>query len=168
MSGAPIGDLSAFLGRDVELVWAGAEGAERPTYEIATDFEREDEVDWMSWQGPTATFHDSAKTAVSLLSTGSIGAWDRRRFRANLIASGSGEMDLTGATMRIGTVEARSPKRISRCVMVTRPQPGGIDRDLDVLRTINRSTAGDLGLSLVVTTPGVISVGDAVHVLATA
>ena len=38
--------------------------------------------------------------------------------------------------------------------MTTRPQPGGIERDLDVLRTINAERATHLGVGTLVVTPG--------------
>ena len=155
--------LSAFLGREVELVRAGTKGPGR--FEIATDFEHEDSSPWVSWQGPAGTYHDSARTPVSLLTRGSMGTWDTRRFRANLVAAGSGEMELVGRTLRFGTVEATTPQLIDRCVMVTRAQPG-VDRDLEVLRTINRTTAGNLGLSLLVNRSGSVRVGDPVELLA--
>jgi hypothetical protein len=46
---------------------------------------------------------------------------------------------------------------------VTRPQPGGIDRDLDVLKTINAERASMLAVGGTVKTPGEISVGDEVR-----
>jgi hypothetical protein len=46
-------------------------------------------------------------------------------------------------------------------VIVTRPQPGGIARDLDVLRTIHRERAGNLGIGALVRTPGRVARGDA-------
>jgi uncharacterized protein YcbX len=158
-------DLGAYLGRDVQLVRAGTRGPGR--YEIATDFEHEDTSPWVSWQGPDRSYHDSTKTALSVLSRRSMQDWDIRRFRANLVTGGRGEMDLVGATVRVGTVEATAPKLIDRCVMVTRAQPG-IERDLDVLRAIHRTHAGDLGLALSVTRPGRIGLGDTVEVLAAA
>ena len=45
-------------------------------------------------------------------------------------------------------------KRIDRCVMTTRPQPGGIERDLDVLRSIHRTRDGCLAIGALVATPG--------------
>ncbi len=154
--------LSDFLGREVRIVRAGTGAPGR--YEIASDFEREDSSPWISWEGPAQTFHDSGRTAISMLSFGSMASWEPRRFRANVVVSGAGEMDLSGCRLRFGSVEVRAPKVIDRCVMVTRAQPG-IDRDLEVLRTINRASGGNLGLSLLVDTPGWASVGDAVHLL---
>jgi len=45
--------------------------------------------------------------------------------------------------------------------MTTRPQPGGIERDLDVLRTISRERDGCLAIGALVVQPGAVRVGDA-------
>jgi hypothetical protein len=44
--------------------------------------------------------------------------------------------------------------------MVTRPQPGGIERDLEVLKTINRDHGSCLAVGCTVATPGTIQLGD--------
>jgi hypothetical protein len=49
---------------------------------------------------------------------------------------------------------------VPRCVMVTRPQPGGIDRDTGVLKTIHRERDGFLAVGALVERPGTVSVGD--------
>ncbi len=67
--------------------------------------------------------------------------WDMRRFRPNVVIDGTGEDDWVGSTLRLGDAVVDVSKQIDRCVMTTRPQPGGIERDLDVLRTINRERA---------------------------
>ena len=54
-------------------------------------------------------------------------------------------------------------REISRCVMVTRPQPDGIGRDLDVLRVINRERGGKLTVGAIVQGQGLISEGDEVR-----
>ena len=94
-----------------------------------------------------------------------MGAWDTRRFRINLLTDGGGEDGLVGHRVRIGSAELDVVKLIDRCVMVTRPQFGGIERDLDVLRTIHRERDGNLGIALVVRAPGRVAVGDAVEIL---
>jgi uncharacterized protein YcbX len=81
-----------------------------------------------------------------------------------VIVDGEGEDAFVGHRIRVGAVEAEVTKQIDRCVMTTRPQPG-VDRDLDVLRTINKERAGNLAIGCVVTTPGAIALGDAVEVL---
>lgn len=149
-------DLAAWLDRDVELVPAGDTGA---TYESPRDAERE--TGWYSWQGPPGAFHDSGQVRVSLVSTGTLGSWDRRRFRANVVLDGEGEDELVGRSIVLGSTELRVQKRLGRCVMVTRAQPG-IDRDLGVLRTINAERDGCLAIGALVRRDGTIAVGDAV------
>ena len=47
-----------------------------------------------------------------------------------------------------------------RCVMTTRPQPGGIARDTSVLKTIHRERDGLLAVRAAVRRPGTVHVGD--------
>jgi uncharacterized protein YcbX len=153
--------LSAWLGRDVEL--RRAAGGLTGRYEIAADFEDEAGSEWFQWDGPDGTFHDSGRTQVSLLGTGSIGSWDRRRFRGNVVvetAAIGAEESLLDRRVGLGTAVLQVVKPIDRCVMTTRPQPGGIERDLDVLRTINNERATHLGVGTLVVTPGDVAVGD--------
>jgi uncharacterized protein len=159
--------LSAWLGRDVELRHAGGDVTGR--YEIAADFEDEAGSQWFEWDGPDGTFHDSGKTRVSVLGTGSVGAWDRRRFRGNVYVETDAvdaEQELIGRRIAIGAVVFDVVKAIDRCVMTTRPQPGGIDRDLDVLRTINAEMGGELGAGSMISRNGRIAIDDLVVVAA--
>jgi len=148
--------LSSWLGRAVELRAAGAEGG---TYEVPLDFENDE--NWVSWQGPGGAWHDSTRARVSLVSRDTMRDWDPLRFRTNLILDGSGEDDLVGQHVTIGTVSLDVRKQIDRCVIVTRPQPG-IERDLDVLRIINAERATSLAVGALVATEGTLSVGDEV------
>jgi uncharacterized protein YcbX len=156
------GELSAWLGRPVELIEAGAVEGGPVVFE--NPLEPFGETDWVTWEAPTGSFHDSGKANVSLVSTATIGAWDARRFRANVIVDGAGEDELVGREITIGTAAFVVPKAIDRCVMVTRPQHGGIERDLDVLRTIQRERAGHFAIALTVRRGGRIAAGDAVEV----
>src|SRR5829696_1655220 len=158
--------LSAWLGRHVELRRAGGGTAAR--YEIASDFENEAGSQWFQWDGPEATYHDSDRTQVSVLGTGSIGSWDRRRFRGNVVVETDGvgvEEALIDHRITLGTAVLDVVKPIDRCVMTTRPQPGGIERDLDVLRTINAERATHLGVGTLVVSPGEVKVGDELAVV---
>src|ERR687893_737365 len=56
-------------------------------------------------------------------------------------------------------LDVRDP--IPRCVMVTRPQPGGIARDTSVLKRIHRELDGELAIGAVVRGGGAVRVGDA-------
>jgi uncharacterized protein len=152
--------LSAWLGRRVTLRSAEVEG--RPRYENPVDFEDEATSAWAPFEGASGAFHDSGRARVSLVSTATVGAWDRRRFRANVFLDGAGEDALVGSTLALGDAVLDVGTRIARCVMTTRPQAGGIERDLDVLRTINRERDGCLSVGALVARPGVVRVGDVV------
>jgi uncharacterized protein len=95
------------------------------------------------------------------------GDWDVRRFRPNLLIATNGddwdEDDWCGRTVRIGDVELAPQRPCERCTMVTRVQPG-LERDLDIYRTVARHHAGNLGVWTAVHTPGIMRVGDAVVV----
>jgi len=147
-------DYSDWLGKPVELAAAGETGG---TYENPMD--PFGETDWVSWTGPSGAWHDSGRSRVSLVSTGSLGEWDHRRFRANVILDGSGEDALVDQTVHLGSCVLDITKQIDRCVMVTRPQPG-LDRDLGVLKTIIGERSNRLAIGGLVATPGQIVIGD--------
>ncbi len=151
------GALSTWLGKPVHLERA-ASGLE-PTYELDAG---------QRWDGPPGAFHDDGQVRVSLLGAGTLtglGDWDLRRFRPNIVVDGEEEDGLVGRRVRLGRAILDVVQPVVRCVMVTRPQPGGIDRDLDVLRTILGERAGTLAVGAVVVEPGMVQVGDEVEVL---
>ncbi|MBA3524746.1 MAG: MOSC N-terminal beta barrel domain-containing protein [Geodermatophilaceae bacterium] len=152
--------LSEWLGRPVTLRAADEPGSRQ--YENPADFEDE-QGSWEPFDGSRGAFHDTARATVSLLSLATIGSWDLRRFRANLITDGEGEDDLVGRQVAIGAARLDLRMRIARCVMVTRPQPDGIDKDLDVLRRVHRERGGDLAVGGLVSTAGRLAVGDEVQ-----
>ncbi|MDK3255109.1 MOSC domain-containing protein [Blastococcus capsensis] len=153
------GVLSDWLGRRVELREAIAGGA-APTYETPADEEVPDPTEWLQWEGAPGPFHDSPRIRLSLVSTGTLGTWDRRRFRANVVLDGAGEDKLQGREADLGGARLRLGAGIPRCVMTTRPQPGGIGRDSSVLKSIHRERDGLLAVRAVVLDPGVVRVGD--------
>lgn len=150
-------DLSAWLGRSVRLARPPLDRA--PEYEFPVDFEDESGV-WDVWAGPTGVWHDSARTQVSILSVASLRDWPVRRFRPNVLVEGLDENELVGRRLAIGSVVLDVMKRIDRCVMVTRPQPGGIEPDMSVLRTVMRESEGFLGVGALVAEGGEFVVGD--------
>ena len=150
--------LSDWLGRPVALRQAGSVAA--PHYESPDDDELSDPPGWHEWQGAGGPFHDIATARISLVTTGTLGTWDRRRFRANVVLDGSGENALGGALVRLGGAVLEVNDPIARCVMVTRPQSGGIGRDTSVLKTIHRQHGGDLAMGAQVRTPGTVRTGD--------
>ena len=152
--------LSDWLGRPVTLRAAAEAGAR--VYENPADFEHD--AGWGPFRGSTGAFHDSGQVNVSLLSLTTIAGWPRRRFRANVILDGGGEDALVGSRVSLGSADLDVRRRIERCVMVTRPQPGdiggSIEKDLDVLRTIHRERDSCLAIGATVATPGRFAVGD--------
>lgn len=163
--------LSRWLGRDVELVRAGAGTV--GSYEIAVDEAGESATApdaltdgwdgaWQRWDGPAGVFHDSTRTRVSIIGSASLGDWSVRRFRPNVVVTGD-ERALLGERVRIGTVVLQVVKEIDRCVVVTRAQEG-LDRDAEVLRRIHAERGGDLGVGAVVVDAGGMAVGDRVVV----
>ena len=154
--------LSGWLGRRVELREA-SEGDAAPIYEAPVDEDVFDPAEWTQWMGAPGPFHDSPRIRLSVVSTGTLGTWDRRRFRANVVVDGAGEDDLQGSEATVGEVRVRFGGPIARCVMTTRPQPGGIARDTSVLKTIHRERDGFLAVRAAVLVPGTLRTGDAVE-----
>jgi uncharacterized protein len=149
--------LSRWLGRPVRLARAGVDGG---VYENPKDSERE--ADWISWQGPGHAWHDNGHTRVSLVSTTNLGAWAPERFRSNVLLDAGDEDALVGEQVRLGTATLEVTKRVGRCVMVTRAQPG-LEVDRDVLRRIHRERDGDLAVGALVVEPGRVAVGDRLY-----
>jgi uncharacterized protein YcbX len=147
--------LSAWLDRPVELrsVLDGPGTFENP-------LDIDNETDWMQWQSAGLSFHDGPST-VSFVSRNSLRDWDVRRFRLNLVFDEDGDDDLTGE-VAIGAVTLSVRKPIERCVMVTRAQPG-IERDLQVLKTVIRERDNKLGVGATVSHSGRIAIGDDVR-----
>jgi len=149
--------------------WAGRPVVLRPAAEVrgARRYENPDDEDertarWDPFAGADGAFHDNADARVTLVSTGTLGGWDRRRFRANVVLAGAGEDALVGSRIRLGSAELDVVRRVPRCVMTTRPQAGGIARDTTVLKTINRERGGALAVGALVVQPGALAVGDTV------
>lgn len=145
-------DLSRWFGRPVQLRSA-TDGA--GTFENPMDIDNES--DWVKWQSSGNTFHDGG-SKISLVSRDSLGEWDARRFRINLILDGAGEDDLSG-DVAVGSAVLAVRKPINRCVMVARAQPG-LERDLGVIKRVITERDNKLGIGAVVTTSGTISIGD--------
>jgi uncharacterized protein YcbX len=158
--------LSAWLKRPVALKRADTDGDR--LYENPADFEHERTSRWDPFEGASGPFHDSAQTRVSLVSSETLNRWDRRRFRSNVLLEGGGEDELVGSTVTLGQATLEIGKYIERCVMVTRAQLGGIERDLSVLRTIARERQNRLAVGALVREPGTVKVGDPLDRLAPA
>ena len=151
--------LSDWLGRPVTLRSA-TEVTEQRRYQ-GLDDDLDERSGWHDWEGAAGgAFHDNANGRLSLVSTGTLGDWDRRRFRSNVVLDGAGEAGLVGARVRLGGAVVDVVEPIPRCVMVTRPQGGGIGRDTGVLKTIHRVHDGNLAMAGLVREPGTVRTGD--------
>jgi len=161
--------LSAWLGKPVSLVDAkGAPGASAEFFADATD----DTSRAIEWTMPAGRFVDAMP--LLLLTTASLrtaaathpdGDWDVRRFRPNLLIEtdddGWVEDSWFGRTLRVGQVALAPKEPCVRCTMVTRPQPG-LERDLDIYKTLSRHHGGTFGTWSEVVAPGPVSVDDVV------
>ena len=175
--------LSAWLDRDVAM--QRPDDVRRSLTAMPADFE-DDTADLVEWRMRPRRFHDLAP--VHVLTTASLGAmaaiapaldWRVRRFRPTLLLdvdsdTGSDdsavEQSWIGSLLHIGATAVVSVRKPTvRCVMTTRPQPGTtgddpIDRQLDVLRTINAEAGTALGVYADVVSPGPVAVGDRVTI----
>jgi uncharacterized protein YcbX len=168
--------LSAWLDRPLRLHRAAAD--EQFTIHHHTD--PEDETKTKDFSTPPGAYYDSRST-VHLLSRSSLraaraayaeGQWDVRRFRPNIVVSfgnaASGDDDAgfveeawVGGIVTLGTVPALVRKRTERCVITTRAQPG-LDRDLQIYRSLVKSNHANLGIYLVPEAAGTLVIGEKV------
>jgi uncharacterized protein YcbX len=164
--------LSAWLDRPLRLHRAGADDQ----FLIHHHVDPEDESKTKDFPTPPGAYYDSRST-VHLLSHSSLraaqrehetGQWDVRRFRPNVVVAfdnaddgateGYAEEEWVGATVELGAVPALVRKLTSRCVLTTRAQPG-LDRDLQIYRSILKHNDGNLGIYLVPQASGTVAVG---------
>ncbi len=165
--------LSRWLGRHVSLVEArAAPPGELEMFQDPLD----DSSDILSWAMPGGRYVDAfpllVVTTASLRQGASLhaeGNWDPRRFRPNLLIEVPGdgwiEDSWCGQTLSVGEVELEAVQPCERCTMVTRPQ-NGLDRDLDIYRTLLHHHEGHFGVWARITAPGTVRIGDAVDVRA--
>ena len=163
--------LSEWLGYPVALVVASTFGV--ATFESPVNFERDDS-EVVTWEGHQGRFVD--ESALHLLRSQEMAQlsserpdlqWDVRRFRPNVVVDDGEDALCLDARRRvgIGEVEVEIEKPCSRCVMTTRTQPGGLERQLDVLRHVSRAHDGSVGTRARVLRPGVVREGDDVRPL---
>lgn len=94
--------------------------------------------------------------------------YDRRRFRPNVVIAGVeglSERNWEGAQLKIGDAVIGMEDLRMRCIMTTFDPDTG-EQDKGVLRRIQKEFRGQLGLNSYVVSPGRISVGDTVELIA--
>lgn len=109
----------------------------------------------------------TSASLIQLGTFGSSGTPDSRRFRPTaLIATeseGFVENDWIGRRLRLGSVELEAHESSKRCGVTLLSQPG-LEEDPELLRNILRHNRRHLGIYCAIETPGVIRIGDGVHV----
>lgn len=161
--------LSKWLNRPVELRRA----VDSATFEMSFDVDDQDK-DIFEWATPDGSFVDLAP--VHLLTTASLAAaaelgptsdWSPARFRPTILVetdqdiAGFVENDWIGARLAIGEVVLEVTMPTIRCSLPTRSQAAhGLERDLDVFKTLAGNNNQNLGLYATVNTPGTVRVGD--------
>lgn len=166
--------LSAWLGRTVRFATADDGVTVRYQSNVSAEDEDSPVVEFLC---PPGRFFDLAP--VHLLTTASLdaaarlypkGRWDVRRFRPTILveaadrAAGYLEDEWIGSRVHVGSATLSPFMPTVRCVMTTRAQPGEIERDLGIVKTVNREHGSNLGIYCVVEIAGQVAVGDAVRV----
>jgi hypothetical protein len=164
--------LTSWLGRRVVLAEATDIGP--ATFECPEDFENDDSprVRWLGVEGSfvdESALHLLTRTDLELLSSERPELhWDVRRFRPNIVVDAdvvSTDFATPGQRVEVGDVEIEIQKGCSRCVMTTRPQPNGLERELDILRHVSRVHGNDVGVRARVVRAGIIHAGDVLTVV---
>ena len=162
--------LSAWLGKPVTLVAAAENEAGRAEYFAdATD----DSSRAIEWTMPKGRFVDAFPVLV--MTTAGLrggaaayagGTWDVRRFRPNVLIRVDGEGWLEDAwaerRLDVGSAQLVPRRRCIRCTMVNRAQPG-LERDVNIYKTLHRTHGGEAGMWTQVVQPGILSEGDSVQ-----
>lgn len=165
--------LSTWLGRDVTLREAGATAG--IAYEMS--FNVDDEDDGV-FEVPMPAERWVDLCQIHVLTTASIdvmvdrhphGVWDPHRFRPGVLVetdpsiTGLVENDWLDAQVTIGELTVTPVMPTIRCVMTTRAQPShGLERDLEIVRTMATANDNNLGLYGSIAVPGAVRIGDEV------
>ena len=165
--------LSAWLGREVELIAAPEQGS--LSYQMTFD-PPNDDAELVDIPTPAGTLLDLA--AIHLLTTATLEHcaaarpdldWDVRRFRPNVVidvdAPPFAEDGWTGRRLGVGGAVLTVLMPTVRCAMPLRAQPGGLERQaalFTALSELNTVNPNHFGVYVQVLTPGTVAEGDAV------
>jgi len=121
--------------------------------------------------GPTPFFDDAplllmSEAALAAAAALSPGAGELRRFRPNLLLTGTEagypEDEWVGRRFRLGSATFAVRKRCPRCVMTTLGF-GEVPEDRSVLSVLRAQRQSCLGVYLSVVQPGTVTLGDSLH-----
>jgi uncharacterized protein YcbX len=163
--------LSAWLGKPVTLVAASESAAARAEYFADATDDRSRAIEWTLPKGRFVDAYPVLVITAAGLRGGAAaypaGAWDVRRFRPNILIQLDGEGWLEdaweGRQLNVGSARLLPRERCERCTMVNRAQPG-LDRDVNMFKTLHRTHGDKAGMWTQVLQPGSISEGDVVEV----
>ena len=131
--------------------------------------------------GETAFSPRYKKAPIHLVTTASLaevkalhpeGNPDPRRFRPNIlidmqpVAGRRQPTEWLGRRIAVGELEMTITEPCRRCGFTIIAQEGGIDNDPNILRTLVRKNAHNLGVYCEVTRPGTVRIGDSIGFLA--
>ena len=163
--------LSAWLEKPVALVAASEGDAARAEYFADSTDDASQAIEWTMPKGRFVDAFPVLVITTAGLRSGAVaypaGIWDVRRFRPNILIQLDGEGWLEDAwaerQLIVGSAQLFPRRRCTRCTMVNRSQPG-LDRDVNIYKTLHRTHRGEAGMWTQVLQPGSISEGDAVEV----
>ena len=116
-----------------------------------------------------ATLH-SRESLLDLAKAAGLSEISELRFRSNIAIAGCDawdELAWVGENIRIGKVEFRTRKTVTRC-LATHVDPTTAERDVDIMGTLTRIIGQDqpqFAISIAAKSPGMIRIGDEVKVV---
>jgi uncharacterized protein YcbX len=163
--------LSAWLAKPVTLVAAGESDASRAEYFADATNDASQAIEWTM---PKGRFVDAfpvlVMTTAGLRGSAaaySTGTWDVRRFRPNILIQFDGEGWHEDAwaerLMNVGSAQLVPRRRCMRCTMVNRAQPG-LEKDVNIYKTLHRTHGGEAGMWSQVIQAGAILEGASVQI----
>lgn len=167
--GAALDDaVTRWLGLAARVVAAASHGV--GTFESHEDA-WDDASTLVRWEGIDGSFVDESH--LHLVTTGDLDRlagerpelqWDARRFRPNAVVEAPAGWLAVGSRLQLGTAAVEVVKGCTRCAMTTRPQPGGLVHEPDLLRHVRAAHDNVVGVRARVVRPGWLGQEDAVEV----
>ena len=150
--------VSELIGRRVRLEVAQGDDTRTP-------IQREDGTTYLSRPGgffDARPVHIVGTHTLATLSSLYDGAFDARRFRANIVVdTGVSEQDWIGAELAAGDARFEVTEPCARCAVTTAAQDD-LPKDRGILSTVAQKADNVVGVYAAVRTAGMVAVGDEV------